>query len=115
MFYKCLIFSYLASIFTIGLGIEQKMLSQSYEASLKAIKENGKLKNGEKFYVELLLKHLYNTYQRKIAEKLELERKIKQERENEIYRKYLASRLKNSSVLKDFHTSRYWEFKKKRS
>ena len=58
------------------------------------------------FYYRFL-KHLYNIYQKKMAEKIELEQKKKEERQNEIYRKYLVERWNNSSVLKDFHTVRY--------
>jgi len=105
MFLQCVFILCLASTFTNGL--EETMIAQSYEASLKAIKENRKMKSGEKFFVELLLKHLYNIYQKKMAEKIELEQKKKEERQNEIYRKYLASRWNNSSFLKDFHTVRY--------
>ena len=86
---------------------ENAFMSQSYENSLKAIKENTKIQKEEKFFVELLLKQLYQTYHKNMIVKLQVEKQKKEELEKDIYRKYLASRNNNSSILRDFHTLRY--------
>ena len=57
------------------------------------------------FLIDIVKKELEKEVDAEVKFEMENEKKI--ERANEIYRKYLATRVKGSSILRDFLTLRY--------
>jgi hypothetical protein len=80
-----------------------------FYSHLKPILESNEKTEKEKF--DSMNSLFWPLYLRKMEQDLELERqeKIKQEREQQIYQKYLANRVRGSSILKDFQTMRFFK------
>ena len=79
-----------------------------FYSALRPILENNEKTEREKFNSMNSL--FWPLYLRKIEQDLEIERrqKIQEEREKEIYQKYLANR-GGSSILKDFQAMRFFK------
>ena len=84
-----------------------KLMSTSYDQSVKAIQTSERMRPQDKFFIELMLKQFYVANQKKIEEKLQQDLKKQKELQNSIYRSYLPNQMRGS-VLRDFFTNRYW-------
>ena len=86
----------------------EEQINLMFYTSLKPVLSNDKITNKEKYdYMYSLFEPLYT---RKLEQEKERERQLKQREalEKAIYQKYLANRVKGSSILQDFQSMRFY-------
>ena len=106
-----MIFIFLFSLILQGLFVNinaNNDINDIFYDSIKPILENNLRTENQK--LQSINSLFWPLYIRKIEQDMENERqlKLKREREQQVYKKYLANRMSASSLLKDFQALRYY-------
>ena len=108
--YVCLLGLILARIVRSNNHYQIMPLKSNFFDALNTIENNQKLTSKEKNDLyHSLFKEMHNKKQMIFKLQIEDEKKLRKQKEHEIYiyKKYLASRVHSSSILRDFITLRF--------